>query len=776
MVGNKKKKIKVCYVGSVDITLRFILLNHMKFLLMEGYDVHAVCSNGKWLKDVEDAGIKVKAIEIKRRISPIADLITFTRLFFYFKKEKFDIVHTHTPKPEIYGQIAAKLAGVPVIINTLHGFDLPVDVTYFAGKIFVLLEKIAAKCSDLIFSVNHKNINLIVKEKICSPLILKYFGDGIDTQRFNPKRFSKEHIGNKKKEIGLDPSKRVIGIVARLVKEKGFLDLFDAFKIVLNKFPNTTLLIVGSPEPEKKDAIDLNIIKKYGIQDNVLFLGERADVDQIYPLMDVFVLPSHREGLGLATLEASATEKPVVTTNIGGCPEAVDDKKTGLLINPKSPNDLADAIIYLFSNPKEAETMGKEGRKKVLREFDENIVFDRIHTEYLRLISEKINLKYKICCVASVDITLKFMLFNQLMFLKSQGYDVYAICSPGGWVEDIKKQGIKVKTMTVKRKISPIADLIFFWKMFFYFKKEKFDIVHTHTPKPEIYGQIAAKLAGVPIIIDTLHGIDLPAGVSAVGRKVFGFLEKIAGKYSDVVFSISNAVIKAAVGKKICKPESLIYLGRDIDTNKFNPKKFSNDFISEKKKQLGIGSGKKVVGIVARLVVEKGYLDLFEAFRQVIIRFPNAVLLVIGQEEPEKEDAIKMSIVKRYGIENNVIFLGERSDAEELYAVMDVFVLPTHREGLGAVILEASAMQVPVIATNTGGCPEAVDDGKTGLLFPLKDVKKLSESITYLLDRPEEAGKMGLLGREKILREFNEKLIFDILKIEYQRLINKKLK
>lgn len=769
-----KRKIKICYVASADITLRFILLNQMKFLVGQGYDVNAVCAPGKWVKDVESAGIKVKTIKIKRKISPLSDVPVFFRMYFYFKREKFHIVHTHTLKPEFYGQIAARLAGVPIIINTMFGLDFTRGDPFLRKFFFILLEKIAAKCSTTIFSINRECIDFFknIKFRIGG---IKFLGYSFDVKRFNPAKFPKEFVARKKEEIGINPSKKIVGIVARLVVAKGYLDLFAAFKIVLEKFPNTMILVVGQLEPEKKDAINPAIVKKYDIQENVLFLGERKDIDQIYPLMDVFVLPSHREGVGTAILEASAMERAVIVANVGGCPEAVEDKKTGLLVPPKEPEELARAIIYLLSNPQIAEKMGKEGRKKVLAEFDEKLVFERLQTEYLKLTKEKIGLKYKICCVVSVDITLKFMLLNQLKFLQKAGYDVFAICSPGKWVEDIRRQGIKVKTMHITRKMSPVADLVFFWKMFFYFKKEKFDIVHTHTPKPEVYGQIAAKLAGVPIIVDTLHGFDFPAGASPLAGKVFFFLQKISAKCSDCIFSISNAIIDITSERKICNPHLLKYLGRDIDAERFNPKRFSDGFILENRKKLGIGSEKKVIGIIARLVVEKGYLDLFEAMKDVIVKFPDALLLIVGQEEPEKKDTVKMSIVKEYGIENNVIFLGERADTDELYILMDIFVLPTHREGLGAALLEASAMEKPVIATFVGGCPEAVDDGKTGILVPVKNSKKLAGAIIYLLENPAKTKQMGFLGRQKILKEFNEKLIFNILGTEYQRLINKKI-
>lgn len=385
------------------------------------------------------------------------------------------------------------------------------------------------------------------------------------------------------------------------------------------------------------------------------------------------------------------------------------------------------------------------------------------------------NKKIKVCHIVSVDISLKFMLIGQLKFLKNQGYEVYVVCSPGKWLKDIEKQGIKVKTITIKRKISPISDLIAFWKMFFYFKKEKFHIIHTHTLKPEFWAQIAGKLAKVPIIINTIHGFNLTEGHVSLKQKLFIFLERIAAKCSDVIFSVSKAVIKTAIKEKICSSDLLRYLGRDIDTNRFDASRFSKGFILDKKKHFGIDPNKKIIGIVARLVGEKGYLELFEAFRKVLNRLPNTLLLVVGPKEPEKRDAIDPNIVKRYNIQNNVIFLGERTDVDEIYALMDIFVLPTYREGVGASILEASAMERPVIATNTGGCPEAIDNGITGILIPLKNVEKLSQAIIYLLNNPEKAKQMGRLGRKKILREFSQELIFDRMETEYQRLIKEKL-
>jgi len=387
-------KIKVCQVATVDSSIKFLLLNQMKFLQKQGYIVSAVCSFGKWVESIERENIKVKTIRIKRKIfSPISDLLALIKLFFYFKKEKFDIVHTHTPKAAFLGQLAAKMAGIPVIINTIHGFYFTENSSFFKRKFFILIEKIAAQCSDLIFSVNKEDIKTAIKEKICSYEKVRYLGGWVDLKRFNPLRFSSDFIKEKKRKLKLPFNFKIVGIVARLVKEKGYLDLFEAFKTVLNKFPNTILLIVGAEEPEKKDGINPQIVQKYGIEKNTIFLGERTDIEEIYPLIDIFVLPSYREGLGLSAIEASAMERPVINTNIRGFREILENNKTGILVPVKNIQKLAEAIIYLLENPEKAKEMGKNGRKNVIQEFDERFVFDRIKKEYENLIREKVGHK-----------------------------------------------------------------------------------------------------------------------------------------------------------------------------------------------------------------------------------------------------------------------------------------------------------------------------------------------------------------------------------------------
>ncbi len=383
-----RRPIKICYVASIDLTLRFLLLSPLKYLQSRGYEVWGVSAKGRWTSYLEQQGIRIKTVSFTRKIfSPFADVYALISLTFFFKKERFDIVHTHTLKASFLGQLAAFLAGVPIRIYTIHGLDFENnDIPVYKRTLYTFVDRIIAPLVDLALSVNREDIQTAIDKGIYRVGKIKYFGGCVNLQRFNPDRFSQEFIAEKKREIGIPEGVKVIGIVARLVREKGYFELFEAFQKVLLQFPNSVLLSVGPEEPEKEDGFIPEVVKKYGIENHVIFLGERVDVEELYAVMDVFVLPTWREGLGISLLEAEAMEKPVVSSLIRGCREAAENGKTAILVPPKNPEKLAQAILYLFSNPEVARKMGEEGRKKIEREFNEKIVFERLRTEYDRLL------------------------------------------------------------------------------------------------------------------------------------------------------------------------------------------------------------------------------------------------------------------------------------------------------------------------------------------------------------------------------------------------------
>jgi len=387
---NTTKPIRVCRVAAVEYAFQFLLFNQLKDMKRRGYDVSVVCSPGKWIHEVEQYDISYHPVPMTRRITPFQDIIAIIRLAAYFKKQKFDIVHTHTPKAGFVGTIAARIARVPIIVHTNHGFYFHEHSPFFKKQLFTWVERVVANNADVVLSLDREDMDTAKKLGIADTKKMKYLGGGVNLERFNPKRFSKQNIKTKRRELGIPKGAVVIGIVARLVREKGYFELFKAMKKVLERFPNVVLLSVGFAEPEKSDGFIPAIAKKYGIAKHAIFLGQRSDVDEIYPVMDVFTLPSWREGIGTSLLEAQAMLLPVVATDVRGCREAVADGKTGILVPHRNSQKLAEALLWMLEHPTEAKNMGKAGRKRIEKEFDQELVFERLNKEYERLIKEKL--------------------------------------------------------------------------------------------------------------------------------------------------------------------------------------------------------------------------------------------------------------------------------------------------------------------------------------------------------------------------------------------------
>lgn len=385
--------LKIAHITTVDMSLRYLLFNQLLSLKEAGYEVVAISSPGPEVPALEAAGIRHIAVPMTRRaFTPLKDLYALWRLYRVMRRERFTIVHTHTPKAGILGRLAAKLAWVPVITHTSHGFVFHDRSAWLWRTFFTALERIAAQCADLIFSVNREDIKIAARERICDRrkmVLLGEGGIGIDVMLFDPARFTPDDLARKRLEIGLPQGAKVIGFVGRLVREKGVLELFEALSLVQLQMPEVRLLIVGPVDMDKSDAITPDAARRYGIAEICHFVGMRQDMPEMYALMDVFVLPSHREGFPRAPMEASAMKVPCVVTDVRGCREAVEHGRNGLLVPLGDVRALAEAILEILLDPEKARRMGEEGRRIALERFDERRVFEKVKCEYARLLREK---------------------------------------------------------------------------------------------------------------------------------------------------------------------------------------------------------------------------------------------------------------------------------------------------------------------------------------------------------------------------------------------------
>ena len=375
----------VIHVATADMGLRFLLLNQIRAIQAAGYRVMGISSDGPYRAEVEAAGVPVLPITMHRAISPGGDLVALARLVQLFRRLRPTIVHTHNPKPGLLGQLAARIAGVPIIVNTLHGFYFHAGSSSRQRRFYIALERIAARCSHAILSQNREDLATAIQERICTPGLISYLGNGINIAHFNQQTLKDEHQAALRAELGIPDDALVIGAVGRLVAEKGYHELFAAFRDLAQTRPNLHLLVVGPEEPAKADGLTAQTAVDYGIADRTHFVGLRHDMLEMYGLMDVLAHASYREGFPRAPMEAAAMGIPVVATDIRGCREAIFDRQNGILVRVKNAAALAQGLARLLDDSTLRHAMGTLGRRIAVREFDEQVVFERVLATYKEL-------------------------------------------------------------------------------------------------------------------------------------------------------------------------------------------------------------------------------------------------------------------------------------------------------------------------------------------------------------------------------------------------------
>lgn len=380
---------RVIHITSVDRSLRYLLLDQLRSLQQRGYSVAAISSPGPDVPLIEAAGVHHISVAISRSMSPLADVATLLRLTRALRREQPTIVHTHTPKAGLLGQLAARAAGVPIVVNTLHGFYFHEHMRPAARRFYIAMEQLAASCSNLILSQSDEDIATALRERICRPEQIRHLGNGISLQQFDPSRFDQQARAAARRALAIPEHALVLGFVGRLAaRRKGFLDFLQAGKLLAARLPNIYFLIVGEADHGKDDAVDPVVAASLGIADRCRFVGQRpnGELPALYSTMNALALPSLFEGLPRAIMEAAAMGLPVVATAVKGNREAVRHEQSGLLVPFGDVERLAAALGSLLACPARSRDMGLAGRALAVERFDEQQVFARVDAEYRRLL------------------------------------------------------------------------------------------------------------------------------------------------------------------------------------------------------------------------------------------------------------------------------------------------------------------------------------------------------------------------------------------------------
>jgi glycosyltransferase involved in cell wall biosynthesis len=358
--------------------------------------------------------------------------------------------------------------------------------------------------------------------------------------------------------------------------------------------------------------------------------------------------------------------------------------------------------------------------------------------------------------LTTTDMSLDWLLGPQLRAFAEAGYEVIGMSAPGPHVPNLESMGIRhVAVPAFTRSTNPLQDVKAFGQLLRLLRQVRPDILHTHNPKPGILGRVAGRLARVPRVVNTQHGMYAQPTDRWQRRWPVYAAERFAAAFSHAEL-VQNPEDVATLVKVLRVPAVRVHLlGNGIDLTRFDPAVVPAGARKRLRDQWGIATGELVCGVVGRLVREKGIVELLTAAAMLHAQGSPARLVIIGPADSDKADAIDEGLVHR-AREQGVVFAGQRSDMPECYAAMDVFVTASWREGFPRAAMEAAAMGLPTVATDIRGNRQVIAHGESGVLVPVRDATALAAALNTMADDAALRTKMGGAARTRAGEHFDQ--------------------
>jgi glycosyltransferase involved in cell wall biosynthesis len=366
--------MKVCQLCAVDFTLKNFLLPLIDGMRATGWKVTAVCSDGPFVPGLRERGYSIETVAIARSMNPLAALRSTIALIRLFRRERFDMLHVHTPVAALIGRVAARIAGIPLVVYTAHGFYFHDQMPRWKRSLFVALERFGGVFTDLLFSQSAEDAAEAVEEGIVPRERVLAIGNGVDLSRFDPAAVGTG--GTTRDALGIPADVFVVGMIGRQVREKGVAEFLEAASSLAQRFPRLYFLIVGERlASDHAGGVEEEFAHARTILgERLVAPGLRSDIPQMLSVMDLFCLPSWREGMPRTIIEAMMMGKPVLATDIRGSREEVMPEETGVLVPVRAPDKLAAAIERFVRDPAWGMQLGQAGRQRALMLYDEQKV------------------------------------------------------------------------------------------------------------------------------------------------------------------------------------------------------------------------------------------------------------------------------------------------------------------------------------------------------------------------------------------------------------------
>ena len=384
----------------------------------------------------------------------------------------------------------------------------------------------------------------------------------------------------------------------------------------------------------------------------------------------------------------------------------------------------------------------------------------------------------KLIRITTVPISFKVLLKGQLRFMASNGFDVKGVSSEGEELREVREnEGVVMEAINMSRKITPFQDFKSLWKMWNFLRKEKPQIVHTHTPKAGIIGMLAARLAGVPHRLHTVAGLPLMEA-TGIKRKILNFVEKLTYSSATRVYPNSKGLYDFILQNNFTQSNKLKIIGNGssngINTTFFSPAQVTEIEKVALREKLNIHSDDFVFVFVGRIVSDKGINELIKAFSELQAAGNNELtgikLLLVGGLESDL-DPLNPETLAEINQNRDIISVGFQQDVRPFFAISDALAFPSYREGFPNVVMQAGAMGLPSIVSDINGCNEIIIEGENGLIIPPKNVEKLKEKMLTLARDKNLYTKLRENSRRMIENRYEQSVVWKALLEEYEGLL-----
>lgn len=378
--------LTICEISNSDFFLKNFLDPMIKKFIDEDLRVKIISPMGTHATEMSERGIDVKNISFNRKLN-VFDIFKHI-IFFkkYFDINDIDILHTHTPLISALARVAAFFSKKNMlIVYHVHGFHFYPEGSFLKNYIFITMEYILSKVTNLMLTVSNEDYVEAKKYFKSEKCEICYVGNGVDTLKYSKKNYANEDI-NLKKSLNIDTSHIIFGTVSRIVEEKGINEFLKAAVQISKEYKNISFLLIGSKlKSDPNDGIEIEINKAKSILQNRLhILGHRDDIPNLLSIMDVFCLLSWREGLPVSVIEAMMLSRPIIATNIRGNRELVKDHENGFLVTKKDENDAYESFKKLIASNQIRESYGKKSRYIAERFYNIENVTDSIHQNIIK--------------------------------------------------------------------------------------------------------------------------------------------------------------------------------------------------------------------------------------------------------------------------------------------------------------------------------------------------------------------------------------------------------